>query len=90
MADFLREIRDVTLVSRQLNDIRNKTPAESIRRPDTASEKLPDMSLESAERAVFIAENDEKSTLANDSSLKDEGTSEVDYRDNGGMIYFLY
>jgi vacuole morphology and inheritance protein 14 len=55
-----------------------------IRRADTANQKLPDLTLEGSERAVFIAENDDYSNQDGESALKDDFASEVDQRDTGG------
>lgn len=61
LADFLRELRDVTVVSRQLEQQGiTKTPADSIRRGGKSDvEKLPDLTLENAERALYMLENEE-------------------------------
>jgi vacuole morphology and inheritance protein 14 len=86
LADFLREIRDVSYVRRQVEEqAKSKTPAESIRQADTVTDKLPELTLEDTEHAVFIGESDDRSDFDNDSSLKEDLTSDVDDRDTGGM-----
>lgn len=88
LADFLREIRDVSLVRRQLEEqAKSRTPAESLRRLDMATDRLPELTLEDSEHAVFIGENDDHSNYDNDSSFKEGPTSEVDDRDTGGMLH---
>ena len=85
LADILREIRDVTIVSRQLyQQSKPKTPAESIRRSELEGEKLPDLTLENAERALYMMENDEESTHSNQLGGPSEG-SDIDDRETGGM-----
>lgn len=90
LADFLREIRDVSIVRRQLdNQAKAQTPAESLRHVDI-QEKLPDLTLEASERAVFINDNDYHSNYDNESATKDDyASTNVDDRDIGGEIYQL-
>lgn len=89
LADFLREIRDVSIVRKRCEEKdksrRESEPAESIRRGDTVKEKLPELTLENSERAIFIAENDDNSDHEKE-VLKDEHASEIDYRDTGGKF----
>lgn len=89
LADFLREIRDVSVVRKRTEEqARSKRDNESIRHPDTASETLPDLVLENSEHAVFIAEKDDHSTFYDDeSSHKEDFTSDGDYRDSGGRSH---
>ncbi|KDR84015.1 hypothetical protein GALMADRAFT_236599 [Galerina marginata CBS 339.88] len=85
LADFLRELRDVTIVSRQLEQhAQSKTSAESIRRSEQDGERLPDLTMENAERALYMLENDEQDRSAHGSQFdgRDDG-SEVDERDPG-------
>lgn len=89
LADFLREIKEVTLVRKRFEEeTRSKLGserAESIRRPDTAQGKLPDLSLENSERSVFITENDDNPPeYMTDSGIKDDLASDIDDRDTGG------
>ncbi|KAF9455934.1 vacuolar protein 14 C-terminal Fig4p binding-domain-containing protein [Collybia nuda] len=87
LADFLREIRDVSLVRRQLEEqAKSKTPVESLRRVDVTNDKLPDLTLEDSEHAVFIGENDDNSNYDNDSAFKEDPASEVGDRDTGAWI----
>lgn len=84
LADFLREIRDVTTVSRQLQQRpKSQTPAESLRRAESEAEILPDLNLESAERALLLLENDDQETSVH-GSARNAGPSEFDDRDIGG------
>ncbi|KIM46438.1 hypothetical protein M413DRAFT_314769 [Hebeloma cylindrosporum] len=88
LADFLRELRDVTFVSRQLQQhAKLKTPTESVRRGEGDGEKLPDLTLENAERALYMLENDEHDSSAQDSQhgARDD-SAEVDMHDTGAWI----
>lgn len=89
LADFLRELRDVTAVSHRLEQQgRLKTPAESIRRTEVDG-RLPDLTLENAERALYMLENDEQERSIHES--QQGGGDEVtdsDYQDLGGESYF--
>ncbi|KAF8204638.1 vacuolar protein 14 C-terminal Fig4p binding-domain-containing protein [Pholiota molesta] len=88
LADFLRELRDVTIVSQQLEQQgKLKTPAESIRRGRVDGEKLPDLTMENAERALYMLENDEhdRSTQSSQFGHRDDG-SDIDDQDLGAWI----
>lgn len=87
LADFLREIRDVSIVSRQLEEqAKAKTPAESLRHVDLP-EKLPELTLETSERAVFINDNEYQSNYENDSTAKDDyASTDLDDRDIGSWV----
>ncbi|KAG1735700.1 vacuolar protein 14 C-terminal Fig4p binding-domain-containing protein [Suillus paluster] len=79
LADFLREIRDVSMVRQ-----RKEEHAESfdLRRSD---EKLPDITMSHSERALFIPESDFAHDCDGEYSLKDEHKSE-DYRGTGALV----
>jgi vacuole morphology and inheritance protein 14 len=81
LADFLRELRDVTFVSRQFELHTKLTPTESVRRGEGDGEKLPDLTLENAERALYMLENDEHDSSALDSR---DDSADVDMHDTGG------
>ncbi|KAF8076679.1 vacuolar protein 14 C-terminal Fig4p binding-domain-containing protein [Lyophyllum atratum] len=89
LADFLREIRDVSIVRRQLDEqanLKSQTPAESLRHVDI-QEKLPDLTVETSERAVFINDNDYQPGYESDSAIKDDYSStNVDERDTGAWL----
>ncbi|PPQ70437.1 hypothetical protein CVT26_013931 [Gymnopilus dilepis] len=87
LADFLRELRDVTYVSRQLEHrSKAKLPAEPLRRGDLEGEKLPDLTMENAERALYMLEDDEQDHSVHSSQVdKDEG-SDADDGDAGGTL----
>ncbi|TFK43787.1 vacuolar protein 14 C-terminal Fig4p binding-domain-containing protein [Crucibulum laeve] len=88
LADFLREIRDVAVVSQKLEEhlkTKGQAPAQSVRRPEMALDRLPDLMLENSERSVFIGENDDQSLQDSESALKDEAT-DVDDTDTGAWI----
>jgi hypothetical protein len=76
LSDFLREIRDVSIV-RQRKD--EHAESSDLRRSD---EKLPDITMSHSERALFIPESD-YADHDGEYSLKDEHRLE-DYRGTGG------
>ncbi|CAL1700422.1 unnamed protein product [Somion occarium] len=89
LADFIREIEEVTAVQK-----RHEEQARAKREAETASlrtrggevekDKLPDITMAHAERATFIPENDDVSTFDNDSDTPiDEKEPELDGRDLG-------
>jgi vacuole morphology and inheritance protein 14 len=86
LADFLRELRDVTFVSRQLEQhTKLKTPTESVRRGEVDGEKLPDLTLENAEHALYMLENDEHDSSAQDSQHGGrDDSADLDMHDTGG------
>ncbi len=89
LAEFLREIRDVSVVQRKPTESiyqfkRDSDRADSIR-PSERSEKILDLSVEDAERAAFIVDHEERSSYDHESTLKEDHTSEFDYRDTGGQ-----
>lgn len=85
LADFLRELRDVTFVSRQLDQqAKSKTPTESVRRAEVDGEKLPDLTRENAERALYMLENDEHRSINSSQPGGGDDYSDVDDRDIGG------
>ena len=88
LADFLRELRDVTAVNR-INEEQAKDVSvpNTARRSDTAQEKAPEQEV--LERSAFIAQIDEKSNLDNESAIKDEYSpmTDVAERDTGGELH---
>ncbi|THH29667.1 hypothetical protein EUX98_g4525 [Antrodiella citrinella] len=92
LGDFLREIRDVTLVQRHHEEeLRAKREAEQAehqaRRTDVDKEKLPDITMAHSERATFIPENDDTSSYDNDSDPGvEEKEPEPDTRDLGTWV----
>ena len=88
LADFLRELREVTAVNRineeQAKDVSAPTTA---RRSDTAQEKTSEQEV--LERSAFIAQNDENTNIDNESAVKDEYVSATDVaeRDTGGELH---
>lgn len=74
MADFLRELRDVTIVSRQIRQqLKAQTQVEPNRRADVDGEMLPDLTLENAERALYMLENDEHSIHSSQRGVGEDG-----------------
>jgi vacuole morphology and inheritance protein 14 len=86
LTDILREIRDVTTVSRQLQQRpKPKTPVELLRSVEWEPEDLPDLSLESAERALLILENDDEQEISvHERQIRNTGPSGLGDRDIGG------
>jgi hypothetical protein len=81
----LREIRDISIVNRQLeNQAKTKTPAESITRT-FATEGPIEPTLGDSEKAVFIGDNDYQSNYGSETN-KDDLASNVDDRDTGGKL----
>lgn len=90
LADFLREIRDVSIVRKRNEEHakskKEKEQAEPTRRPDVDKEKLPDITLSHPERAAFLQDHGGVTpNHEDDIGYRDEVKSEIDYRDNGGM-----
>lgn len=87
LADFLREIKDVTAIQRrheeQLKVKREATVTEASRRLEVEKEreKLPEITMDHPERATFISENDE--VFDNDLETPDEKHPESELRDTG-------
>ncbi|KAJ8468744.1 hypothetical protein ONZ51_g9455 [Trametes cubensis] len=88
LADFLREIRDVTIVQRrqeeQAKAKREAMVAESSRRQDSEREKLPEITMDHPERAVFIPEHDD--VFDNDLESHDERHEDQAIRDTGAWV----
>lgn len=90
LAEFLREIRDVSNVQRKPTDSIHQYKHENDKanslRYSERGEKILDLSMEDAERAAFIIDREERSSYDVDSTLKDDHASEFDYRDTGGLF----
>ncbi|KAF4619657.1 hypothetical protein D9613_005002 [Agrocybe pediades] len=87
LADFLRELRDVTFVSRQLGQqAKPKTPAESIRKAEVDNGRLPDLTLENAERALYMLENDEQMSVHGSQHGGGDDISDADDRELGAWM----
>ncbi|KAG6861565.1 hypothetical protein C0995_014861 [Termitomyces sp. Mi166 len=88
LADFLREIRDVSIVRRQLDEqAKGQTPAESLRHVDIGErEKLPELTLETSEKAVFINDHEQASFDGESLSKDDNASASVDDRNIGAWI----
>ncbi|PIL37367.1 hypothetical protein GSI_01060 [Ganoderma sinense ZZ0214-1] len=88
LADFLREIREVTVVQRrheeQLKAKREATVMEASRRAEAEKEKLPDITMEHHERASFIPENDD--VFDNDLETPEEKQEDQELRDSGAWL----
>ncbi|KAH9850815.1 ARM repeat-containing protein [Lenzites betulinus] len=88
LADFLREIKDVTLVRKrheeQAKARREATATESTRRNDADKERLPDITMDHSERGAFIAEQDD--VFDNDMENHDDGHEEQEIRETGAWL----
>ncbi|KAI0638415.1 ARM repeat-containing protein [Trametes polyzona] len=88
LADFLREIRDVTMVQKrqeeQARAKREAAMAESSRRNDGDRDKLPDITLDHSERAAFIPEHDD--IFDNDLEHQDDRNDDPEIRDTGAWM----
>ncbi|KAF7332341.1 Heat repeat containing protein [Mycena kentingensis (nom. inval.)] len=85
LADFVREIRDITIVRKRADEkAKSQRDAASIKQSDHGDDRLPEFSVDPSERAVFLPENDERSTYGED--LKDDAPTDIDYRDTGAWV----
>ena len=66
---------------------KSKTSVDSLRRLECEPDILPDLNLESAERALLLLEKDEQEISVHESRIKNAGPSECDDRDIGGEQY---
>ncbi|KAJ7437789.1 vacuolar protein 14 C-terminal Fig4p binding-domain-containing protein [Mycena galericulata] len=88
LADFVREIRDVSVVRKRSEEkARSQRDSSSVRRSDIeGDDRLSDYHSEHPERAAFIAENDDQSNDGDESALKDDLPPDVDHRDTGAWV----
>ncbi|KAH8096728.1 ARM repeat-containing protein [Cristinia sonorae] len=92
LGEFLREIRDVTLVQRHHEEeLRAKREAEQAeqqaRRAEADGGKLPDITMAHSERAAFVPENDDTSSFEQDLDTPvDEKEPIPDTRDLGTWV----
>ncbi|KAJ7284062.1 vacuolar protein 14 C-terminal Fig4p binding-domain-containing protein [Mycena rebaudengoi] len=92
LADFVREIREVSIVRKRAEeDAKSKRNSSridtsSIRRSDAGEDRLPDFSMDNSERSVFIAENDDQSNYGDETALKDDFPVDLEYRDTGAWV----
>ncbi|KZT24580.1 ARM repeat-containing protein [Neolentinus lepideus HHB14362 ss-1] len=89
LADFLREIRDVTLV-RKRNEEQSRLKqeaevSEAQSQRDSERDPLPDGTASYTERVPFISEKEE-STLAEDGPTREDDGSTSELRDTGVWI----
>lgn len=94
LADFLHEIRDVSLVQKRLDEhgkFRRETESpEAMRRSDYDREKFPEIALSPNERAAFIPESEADSVHDGTSTHREEVESEKDYREGGGTLFLSW
>lgn len=87
LADFLREIRDVSVVRKRADKLAKATSsvgdAESINRSESGQTAEYPLT-HSPERAAFLPDDDHKYS---DSEFKDDRASDVDIRDTGGALF---
>lgn len=80
MADFLREIRDISALRHRQEEIAESSEQRR------ADEKLPDITLSHSERALFIREDD---VIPDHDVELNEQKSEMDRRSTGGGLSFI-
>ncbi|KAJ7774089.1 armadillo-type protein, partial [Mycena olivaceomarginata] len=88
LADFVREIRDVSTVRKRAEEqAKSKADSSSVRHSDFGGDdRLGDFSVDHSERSAFIADNDDHSAYDDESALKDDAPTDVDYRDTGAWV----
>ncbi|KAJ7094447.1 vacuolar protein 14 C-terminal Fig4p binding-domain-containing protein [Mycena belliarum] len=88
LADFVREIRDVTVVRQRAEEkAKSIRDNSSIRRSDVDGEdRLPDFSVDQSERSAFIADKDDRSNDGDESVTKEDPPLDIDYRDTGAWV----
>lgn len=91
LADFLREVRDVTLLQKQHEaqaKVRREAELEEeVRRAENEREKLPDITMVHTERAMFVPENGVEDGREKEGNGIEQ---EVDHRDTGGECTFSH
>ncbi|KIJ57093.1 hypothetical protein M422DRAFT_218953 [Sphaerobolus stellatus SS14] len=87
LADFLREIREVTLLQKRYeaeSKVRREAELrEEARRAENEREKLPDITMSHTERAMFVPENGPD--LLREKAWN-ENEKEMDHRDTGTYV----
>ncbi|KAI0353073.1 ARM repeat-containing protein [Trametes cingulata] len=88
LAEFLREIRHVTMVQKrqeeQARARREATITESSRRADGDREKLPEITMDHPERGAFISEHDD--VFDNDLEDSSDRHDDQETRDTGAWV----
>jgi vacuole morphology and inheritance protein 14 len=91
LADFLREIREVSIVRKRYEEQskygRESDSPETMRRADYDREKLLEVALSPSEGAVFLTDNEADLTPEEESTYRDDHVSDKDYRDSGGESF---
>lgn len=84
----MREIRDVSTVRKRAEEqAKSKADSSSVRHSDFGGDdRLGDFSVDHSERSAFIADNDDHSAYDDESALKDDAPTDVDYRDTGAWV----
>ncbi|KAJ8507380.1 hypothetical protein ONZ45_g10243 [Pleurotus djamor] len=87
LGDFLREIREITLVARQMDErAKNKRDAEKADSQHVPNDKLFDLTMDGAESSAFLPERGSPNSFDAESAIKDEDASDHVYRDTGVWI----
>ncbi|KAJ6515526.1 vacuolar protein 14 C-terminal Fig4p binding-domain-containing protein [Mycena sanguinolenta] len=88
LADFVREIRDISAVRKRAEEqTRSKRDSASIRHSDLGGDdRLEEFSVDHSERSAFIADNEDHLAYGDESALKDDAPSDIDYRDSGAWV----
>jgi vacuole morphology and inheritance protein 14 len=93
LADFLREVRDVTLLQKRHEEqakVRKEAELrEEARRAENEKETLPDITMMHSERALFVPENGVEEGNEKEWNGSEQ---EVDHRDTGSqcLIFISY
>ncbi|KAK7062044.1 heat repeat-containing protein [Favolaschia claudopus] len=88
LADFVREIRDVSIVRRRAEEqAKSMRDSSSVRHSDAGAgdDRLGEFSVDHSERSAFITDNDDHSLYGDESALKEDAHTE-DYRDTGAWV----
>ncbi|KAF7352485.1 Heat repeat containing protein [Mycena venus] len=89
LADFVREIRDISVVRKRTEEqARSKRDSSSVRHSDFGGgdDRLGDFSVDHSERSAFIGDNDDHSAYGDESVLKEDAPTDSDYRDTGAWV----
>ena len=86
LADFLRELRDVTIIQKKAKRDAGLS-AEQPRRPDGDKDKLTDITLANSDRGVFITEAENGALDDISEVIVDDKQSEQDTRDAGRKFF---
>jgi vacuole morphology and inheritance protein 14 len=88
LADFLREVQEVTMLQKRYEaeaKVRKEAELrEEARRAENERERLPDITMAHSERAMFVPENGAEEWKAKECNGSE---TEVDHRDTGSKSF---